>query len=155
MTLSLYIFSSDKDNLYYIILYKIMSYISGTQTIIYFAGLALVLFLLGCAGTNFLTFNTGVKGYDPNFNPYVIENLEVPEVASTGEVSSGSSELYGWGYKPIQKNQNQQLKHNLEIVLVVRMCLLITQMYVFNVTMTQKTVVMQILHKMLILTNMF
>ena len=34
----------------------------------------------------------------------IVENLETPTESSSGEVSSGSSEYYGWGYTPIEEN---------------------------------------------------
>jgi hypothetical protein len=45
----------------------------------------------------------------------VVENLDVPNVASSGDVSSGSSELYGWGYKPIKKNKKCSKCKNIYI----------------------------------------
>ena len=83
-----------------------MSNISGTQIVLYFAGIILVLFLLGLVGTKYLTFDTS------NDNPYVVENLVVPNVASSGEVSGGSSELYGWGYTPITKPKANPTSRN-------------------------------------------
>ena len=82
-----------------------MSKISGTHICIYVFGLILVLLLLGLFGSKYLTFDT-------NYNPYstTIENLDVPSISSTGDISAGASELYGWGYTPIVKKQRQKVK---------------------------------------------
>ena len=73
-----------------------MTYISGTQLCIYVAGISLVLLLLGMFGSKYLTF-------DMSNNP-TIENLDVPSVSSSSDVSAGASQLYGWGYTPIKKH---------------------------------------------------
>jgi hypothetical protein len=82
-----------------------MPNISGTHLCIYVSGLVLVLLLLGLFGSKYLTF-------DINDNPYspTIENLNVPSVSSSGDVSSGASELYGWGYTPIIKKHKSSVK---------------------------------------------
>ena len=77
-----------------------MTYISGTQLCIYVSGIALVLLLLGMFGSKHLTF-------DMSNNP-TIENLDVPSVSSSSDVSAGASQLYGWGYTPIKKDKPQK-----------------------------------------------
>ena len=76
-----------------------MSYMSGTQLCIYVAGILLVLLILGLFGSNYVTFDMSNK---------TIENLDVPSVSSSSDVSAGASELYGWGYTPIQKHTKKQ-----------------------------------------------
>ena len=36
------------------------------------------------------------------FKNNIYENLEIPSTSSAGDVSSGASEMYGWGYTPIK-----------------------------------------------------
>lgn len=83
-----------------------MTYISGTQLCIYVTGLALVLFLLGIVGSNYITFDNS----DNPFSDNVIENLDVPSISSSRDVSSGASELYGWGYTPIPTKHKTHVK---------------------------------------------
>jgi hypothetical protein len=73
-----------------------------TQLCIYISGLALVILLLGLFGSKYITF-------DNSNNPFLVENLEVPSVSSSGDVSSGASELYGWGYTPITKPRTRKM----------------------------------------------
>jgi hypothetical protein len=79
-----------------------MTYISGTHLCIYISGIVLVIFLLGLFGSKYLTF-------DNSNNPFIVENLEVPSVSSTGDVSAGASELYGWGYTPVTKPKSSKV----------------------------------------------
>ena len=79
-----------------------MTNISGTQLCIYISGLALVILLLGLFGSKYITF-------DNSNNPFLVENLEVPSVSSSGDVSAGASELYGWGYTPITKPRTRKV----------------------------------------------
>ena len=80
-----------------------MANISGTHLCVYISGLALVMLLLCIFSSKYITF-------DNSDNPYIVENLDIPNVASSGDVSTGSSELYGWGYTPITKNTKRKMK---------------------------------------------
>ena len=86
-----------------------MTYISGTQLSIYVGGIALVLLLLGLVGSKYLTFDITDNSDNP-YSPETIENLTVPSISSSGDVSTGASELYGWGYTPI-KSKKHHKKH--------------------------------------------
>lgn len=76
-----------------------MARISMTHMVIYIAGLAIVLLLLGMVGS---------KSTKPSDNPYEVENFELPSVSSSSDVSSGASSLYGWGYDPIDDETPQR-----------------------------------------------
>ena len=66
---------------------------NNKEFFVYFLLILLVLYILGQCGK-------------------VMEGLEMPSSSSTGDISSGSSALYGWGYKvkkeKIKKKRNCQ-----------------------------------------------
>jgi hypothetical protein len=78
-----------------------MSYIPGSQLCIYVVGIILSLLLLGIIGKKKLML------YSSN---NTIENLSVPSISSSSDVSAGASQLYGWGYTPIKKHHPRKKK---------------------------------------------
>ena len=75
--------------------------LSGTHLFIYMIGILLSIFIFNLYISKNIYF-------DNSNNPFMVENLEVPSVSSSSDVSTGSSELYGWGYTPITKNKDRK-----------------------------------------------
>jgi hypothetical protein len=73
---------------------------STNHLLIYLAGLALVLLLLGMIGVK--------KHLIHDDNPYAVENFELPDRSSSQDVSEGASSLYGWGYNPLKSDDSSE-----------------------------------------------